>query len=79
MQNKTVKSIVKGAMSGIAVGTVVMLASNSKMTAGMSMKKNVTPENATWSNSCIPKWKHTMHKAKMPRQLVRVLIMETAK
>ena len=40
MQNRTM-SIVKGALTGIAVGTVVMLASNSKLSAGTTLKKNV--------------------------------------
>ena len=40
MQSKTA-GIVKGAITGIAVGTAVMLVQNSKMNAGASLKKNV--------------------------------------
>ena len=40
MNNKTM-GVIKGAMTGIAVGTAVMLASNSKLSAGASLKKNV--------------------------------------
>lgn len=40
MQKKTM-NYVKGAVAGLAVGTAVVMLTNSKGSAGMSLKKNV--------------------------------------